>query len=83
VVYRFRIKIANDFCIDCLTFRSYNIFTYTIIIFTSFLYGFNYHASTIPQEEVVMGGLYLFAGALAIGLLLYLIAVLLNPEKFS
>jgi K+-transporting ATPase KdpF subunit len=30
-----------------------------------------------------MGGLYLFAGALAIGLLLYLIAVLLNPEKFS
>jgi K+-transporting ATPase KdpF subunit len=30
-----------------------------------------------------MGGLYLFAGALAVGLLIYLIAVLLNPEKFS
>ena len=83
MVYCFCIKIANDFCIDCLTFRSYNIFTCTIIIFTTFLFASDYDACTIPQEEVVMGGLYLFAGALAVGLLIYLIAVLLNPEKFS
>lgn len=30
-----------------------------------------------------MGDLYVLAGIVAIGLLVYLVAVLFNPEKFS
>lgn len=30
-----------------------------------------------------MGDLYMLAGLMAAGLLVYLVAVLLNPEKFS
>ncbi len=30
-----------------------------------------------------MSDLYLLAGIVAVGLLVYLVAVLLNPEKFS